>query len=75
MSSEVEYHRLIAAFSRNLREIRNKMGLTQEELSAKCGFNYRFYQKLESGKHSPSLATLFRLSKALKVNLTELLKP
>jgi len=73
VTPETEYNRFLFGFSKNLRAIRDKLGLTQEELSLKCGLNYRFYQKLESGKYSPSLSTVFKLSKALKVKVTDLL--
>lgn len=37
------------------------------------GLNYRYYQKLESGSHSPTLFTLFKLSKAFKVKISDLI--
>ena len=37
-----------------IRKLRTKKGLTQEDMT-RFGFNYRHYQKLESGAHSFSL--------------------
>jgi len=73
VTPESEYNRFLVGFSKNLRAIIDKLGLTQEELSLKCGMNYRFYQKLESGKYSPSLSTIFKLAQALKIKVTDLL--
>lgn len=74
VSVEHDYNRLLVRVSANIRRLRKDLGLTQEEMSAKGGFNYRFYQKLESGKYSPNLYTLFRLAKTFRVKVTELLE-
>lgn len=62
------YNNLIALIARNIKRIRKQKGLTQENM-VDYGFNYRFYQKLESGNYSPNLQTLFKLSQALEVNV------
>jgi len=69
---ETDYNRLLARVASNIRKLRKESGLTQEEMSVKGGFNYRFYQKLESGKYSPNLYTLFRLSKTFRVPISDL---
>ena len=63
---EKDYLKLLNVFATNLKSIRSSKGLTQENMT-QFGFNYRHYQKLESGKHAPSLYTLVRLAKILKV--------
>ncbi len=54
---------------------RDKKGMTQEQLSGTAGISNRFLQNLEAGEHSPSFATLFKLSRALKVTPDELILP
>jgi DNA-binding XRE family transcriptional regulator len=63
------YEAFLSNFATNLKKIRKERGLTQEEMAP---FNYRFYQRLESGKYSPSLKTVWRLAKLLKVDFNEL---
>ena len=46
--------------------------LTQVELAEKSGIPQSHISRLESNKHSPSRATLKRIAKALKVDLSEL---
>lgn len=66
------YEEYLERFAANLKRVRNERGLTQEDM-AELGFNYRYYQKLESGRYSPSLRTVFTLSAMLKVELADLL--
>ncbi|NBX82553.1 XRE family transcriptional regulator [bacterium] len=69
-----EYDKLLLRVASNIKKIRHQLELTQEEVSSKGGFNTRFYQKLESGRYSPNLYTLFRLASTLKVKITDLFK-
>ena len=68
MDSEKSYQKLLAKIASNIKSFRERAKLTQEQM-AEHGFNYRHYQRLESGKHSPSLYTLHRLSKMFKVDI------
>lgn len=72
MSLEKEYAKFLVKLSENIKSLRVERGYTQEDMT-QFGFNYRHYQKLESGSHSPSLSTLFRLSVIFKVNINEML--
>ena len=67
------YAQILKAISTNIAAIRKARHLTQEDMT-KFGFNYRHYQKLESGEYSPNLNTLYKLAEALNVNLSDLLK-
>lgn len=73
MGAEKDYEKLLRVVASNIRRLREARGLTQWDMSAH-GFNYRHYQKLESGKYSFNLFTLFRLSKVFKVKLSEFIK-
>lgn len=63
-----EVQRLTKKFSLNLKKMRIQKGLTQEDMTGH-GFNYRHYQRLESGKNPPSFATLVRLAKVMGVDV------
>lgn len=65
-----KYDLLLQRVATNLKTIRVSRGLTQEEMTD-FGFNYRHYQRLESGQHSITLHTLYRLAVALKVEITD----
>lgn len=73
MRKEAEYVRFLEKLSANIRAFRLKKGLSQEQM-AELGFNYRYYQKLESGKYSPSIRTIYKVADALNVTVSELLK-
>jgi transcriptional regulator with XRE-family HTH domain len=65
-----EVQRLTKRFATKLRQLRLKKGLTQEDMVT-FGFNYRHYQRLESGNHSPNLLTLVRLGRVFSVKPLE----
>ena len=70
---EQEYRNLLKVISKNLKRLRKRAQLTQEQVSHLGGFHTRFYQKLESGTYSPNLFTLVRAARALKAKLADLL--
>jgi DNA-binding XRE family transcriptional regulator len=72
MKLEDEYNSLLRKIAGNIKRLRNEKGITQEEMT-KFGFSYRHYQKIESGAYSPNFFTLFRVSKAFKVKISDLL--
>ncbi len=60
---------------RVLKTLREAKGLTQEQLAKKAEVTRPYITMLEGGtKKNPSLATLRRIAKALKVKVGELLK-
>ncbi len=73
MNLEKEYSKFLVKLSDNIKSLRLEHGYTQEEM-VQFGFNYRHYQKLESGTHSPSLSTLFKISKIYKISVPKLLE-
>jgi len=48
--------------------------LSQEDLGFKSGYHRTYISLLERGKKSPSLQTIFRLSEALNIDPSELIK-
>ncbi len=58
-----------------LRFIRKKLGLTQENLAEMCGITTRTIEKLESGRHLPSEQTLKSLARGLKLDASIFMKP
>ena len=61
--------------SRNLKKLRKKSGMTQEELSIKSGISRSYIANIECGRrHSMSVTTLLHLSKKLNVTIYDLLE-
>lgn len=67
------YEQFLEKMSNNIKYIRKSKNMTQEDMR-EHGFNYRHYQKIESGEYSPSLVTIYRLSKIWKIHVSDLLK-
>ena len=65
--------RAIQRFGKQLQRLRSRRALTQEQLAVTAGLSRTFLTRLELGQHDPSLSTLVRLAKALRVSVMELL--
>lgn len=53
-----------------IQELRKIKGLTQEQLSQKVGLDPKHISRIEVGRSYPSLDTLDKLARALKVELS-----
>ena len=59
----------------NIKKMRAKLGLTQDDLSKKADVKYTTLTKVESGVvNKPSVQTMAKIAKALDVNIEDLLK-
>ena len=57
----------------NLRKARLKADLTQEELADQVGITRNYYACLERGETLPSLTTLYKIAKATKTTMAQIL--
>lgn len=55
-----------------IKSLRQGKGLTQEALAEKVGISSKYLSSIERGKENPTLDTLIKLAKALKVELFEI---
>ena len=69
-----KYDKLIKVMAKNIKEHRKSSDLSQFDMAAKYGFNYRHYQRMESGKHSPNLKTLCKLAEILGIEVQDFFK-
>jgi transcriptional regulator with XRE-family HTH domain len=60
---------------RNVRRIRLKNGLTQEQFAERSGFTQQYISGLERGRRNPTVVTVFELAQALGAGHLELLMP
>ena len=51
---------------------RKKLGLSQEKLGERCGFDRTYISLLERGKRNPSLLNLLRLAEGLQTSVSKL---
>lgn len=65
---------LLTALGRRLRGLRKAQRLSQAALSRKTTLNQSYISDLELGKRNVSLRNLYRLARALQVELEELFK-
>jgi len=56
----------------NIRRMRTKEKLSQQQLAEKARLDLTSVSELESGLRNPSLKTLYKISLALKHNIKEL---
>ncbi|MFL5785577.1 MAG: helix-turn-helix domain-containing protein [Bacteriovoracaceae bacterium] len=68
-----ETSKLLLRVSKNIKAQRLARGLKQTDMG-QYGFGYRWYQRLESGRHVPTLPTLIKLAKALEIDISELFR-
>lgn len=70
MVSKGKFSELIG---KNIKRLREKGGISQEELAHKAGFYRTYIGLLENAKYTPSAYTLYKIAKALKVPASDLL--
>ena len=64
---------MASAFGMVIRELRNEAGLTQEQLGFEADLRRTFISVLELGQQQPTLTTIFKLAKALKVPASKII--
>lgn len=55
-----------------IRSQREKLGLSQEELAGRCGFDRTYISMLERGKRNLSFLNLLKLSEGLQTSVSKL---
>ena len=56
---------------KRIKELRNKLGISQEELAFRSEIHRTYIASLEVGKRNVSIETLEKVVKALEVSLSE----
>ena len=56
-----------------IKDLRKKLDMTQEDLAFKVGVDRSYMGFVERGEKNPTLLRLTKISKALKVTLSQLL--
>jgi transcriptional regulator with XRE-family HTH domain len=64
----------VIQFGKTLREVRLKKKLSQGDVARILGVHRTYISGLERGRRNPSLLTVQKIAKALKVPIEDLLK-
>ncbi len=59
----------------NVRRCRLALGMSQEQLAEAAGLSQQYISGLERGQRNPTVVTLWELSRPLKVEPADLIKP
>ncbi|CAM4344183.1 transcriptional regulator with XRE-family HTH domain [Paenibacillus endophyticus] len=62
----------IEIIGENIRLVRQKRGLSQEQLALLAGMNTSYIGQIERGEKNPTVKTLEKIAKALDINITDL---
>ena len=60
------------AFGRHIRYLRNRVGLTQEEVAHRAAIHVTYLSGVERGVRNPSLKNIRAIASALEVRVGEL---
>lgn len=63
---------LLIALGKRIQLIREKRGLTQEELEERTGVNTKYLSAIERGQKNTTVKTLEKIAKGLDIELYEL---
>lgn len=66
--------RVLARLGRRVRNLRQALDWSQEDLAAKSGLHRTYIGSIERGERNVALLNLVVLAKSLRVSLPELLK-
>ena len=75
MGNDEEIVIQIKHIAKRLREEREKLRMSQMDLSFKAGLSQNQVNYIETGKRTPNLHTILSICKALRINPAVLFKP
>tara|TARA_B110000211_G_C14084589_1_gene556093 strand:+ start:3877 stop:4104 length:228 start_codon:yes stop_codon:yes gene_type:complete len=72
MEETLEKLDLANKIGENIKKIRKAKGLNQAQLARNCGMDRQHMEKIENAKVCPNIYTLYIISKALKIPVSDL---
>lgn len=64
--------KLPKALGKKIQRVRNKTGMTQEQVAEKVGISRAYMGYIEQGRYSASLEVIEKVARALKVKVSDL---
>jgi transcriptional regulator with XRE-family HTH domain len=68
----IRYQKHLVKMGLHIRKLRERSGISQEQLAADAEIPYSSVNEIEAGKSNPTVATLMALADALDIPLKEL---
>lgn len=73
MGKPITHKHILEKFGDKLQKVRKSKRITQDELAVKISMDRTYIGLIERGERNPTIRTLYKIAKALKVNASELL--
>jgi len=73
MGKPITHRNILEKFGERLQKIRKEQGISQEQLAAKLSMHRTYVGMIERGERNPTIRTLYKVAKALKVDSSKLL--
>ncbi|MCL4418065.1 MAG: helix-turn-helix domain-containing protein [Actinobacteria bacterium] len=73
MGKPITHQYVLEAFGEKMQKVRKSKGITQEELASMLSMHRTYIGLIERGERNPTIRTLYKIAKALKVKSEELL--
>jgi DNA-binding XRE family transcriptional regulator len=73
MGKPISHQHILKKFGAKLQKTRKSKDVTQEELAFRMSMDRTYIGMIERGERNPTIRTLYKIAKALKVDSTDLL--
>lgn len=73
MGKAITHRDVLEKFGDKLQKVRKSQGISQEDLAVKMKMHRNYIGMVERGERNPTIRTLYKLAKALKVSADKLL--
>lgn len=73
MGKPITHKDMLQKFGDRLQKVRKSKNISQEELAAKLSMHRTYIGMIERGERNPTIRTLYKIAKALKVKASDLL--
>jgi len=73
MGKAITHKHILEKFGDTVQKVRKSQGISQEELAVKLAMHKNYIGMIERGERNPTIRTLYKIAKALKVDSSELL--
>jgi len=73
MGKPITHQHILIKFGHKLQQVRKSKKISQEELAEILSMHRTYVGFIERGERNPTIRTLYKISKALKVSAADLL--
>ncbi len=73
MGKAITHREVLQKFGDKLQKVRKSQSISQEDLAAKLSMHRTYVGMIERGERNPTIRTLYKIAKALKVKSSDLL--